>query len=55
MSGQGEPVRRTARAATSTPTFAMTSLREHSHAERILISSPRTMARGLSFDNRVTP
>ncbi len=32
---------RTAKAATSTPTFAMTSFREHNHAKRIFMSSPR--------------
>ncbi len=41
MSGPGEPGPQTAKAAVSTPTLAMTSFREHNHAERILMSSPR--------------
>lgn len=47
MSGQGELVTRTAKAAASTPTFAMTSFREHNHAERIFMSSPRRCQRSV--------
>ena len=41
MSGQAEPVIATPRAARSTPAFAMTSLREQSHTERMLMSPAR--------------
>src|SRR5258705_3128722 len=41
MSGHGEPVRATTPAAISTPALAITSLREHNHVERMLMSSPR--------------
>jgi hypothetical protein len=40
-SGHGEPVSATAPAATSTPALPATSFREQTHAERMLMSSPR--------------
>ena len=41
MSGHAEPVTKTPAAASSTPPLARTSFREHTHAERMFISSAR--------------
>ena len=45
MSGHGEPVTATAAAASRTATLPITSLREHTQAERMLMSSPRRLRR----------